>query len=209
VYIGLKHLSGEMNLTDEHTLLLAKQGDRAAWGQIVDEHQEGVFRFAYLQLGHRQDAEDVAQETFLRAYRSIGRFDPTRPLRPWLLSITANLSKNRWRSVGRYWSAIQRLVATSPQNPDLSGTRAENLSSSPIDWDARALKSAVEKLQEMDRTVIYLRFFLNHSIAETAQTLGIREGTVKSRTHRALERLRQVIERDFPDLREGWSDEAG
>ncbi|RPJ43239.1 MAG: RNA polymerase subunit sigma-24, partial [Chloroflexi bacterium] len=70
----------------------ACQGDAQAWEQLVQIYQQPIFRLAYLLLGDADDAEDVAQETLIRAYRSLGSFDPSRPLRPWLLRITANLS---------------------------------------------------------------------------------------------------------------------
>ncbi|HEX2908622.1 MAG TPA: sigma factor, partial [Phototrophicaceae bacterium] len=78
----------------------ARRGDSAAWEVLVSSHQEAVFRLAYLLLGDASDAEDVAQETFIRAFRFLARFDETRNWRPWLLSIAANLTRNRRRSVG-------------------------------------------------------------------------------------------------------------
>jgi RNA polymerase sigma-70 factor (ECF subfamily) len=87
---------------DEPTLIrLAVNGDATAWEPLVLAHQQAVFRLAYLLLGDPDEAEDVAQETFLRAWRALKGFDSTRPLRPWLLSIAANLSRNRYRSAGR------------------------------------------------------------------------------------------------------------
>ena len=76
----------------------ARQGDETAWVELVRLHQEAVFRLAYLFLGDPDEAEDAAQETFIRAYRALGRFDTSRPLRPWLLQIVANLTRNRRRS---------------------------------------------------------------------------------------------------------------
>ncbi|HEX7972939.1 MAG TPA: sigma-70 family RNA polymerase sigma factor, partial [Anaerolineales bacterium] len=96
----------------------ARQGDGAAWEALVRTHQEPVFRFAYLLLGSAAEAEDAAQETFIRAYRALDRFDPQRALRPWLLSIAANLAHNRRRSIGRYLAALQRLGRSEPHSPD-------------------------------------------------------------------------------------------
>jgi RNA polymerase sigma-70 factor (ECF subfamily) len=86
----------ELNLVNQ-----ARQGDEAAWSTLVAQHQEGVFRLAYLLLSDADEAKDVAQEAFIRAFRSLDRFDPTRPMRPWLLQITANLARNRRRAIGR------------------------------------------------------------------------------------------------------------
>ena len=100
---------------DESTLIgRARNGELAAWEPLVLAHQEAVFRFAYLLLGDPDDAEDVAQETFLRAWRYLARFDPARPLRPWLLSIASNLASNRRRTAGRYLSALTRAFRNEP-----------------------------------------------------------------------------------------------
>lgn len=170
----------------------ARTGNLAAWETLVTQHQAAVFRLAYLILGDPADADDIAQETFLRAYRALDRFDLSRPARPWLLSIAANLARNRLRSVGRYLAALQRAWKTEPAPAGLT------LESD----DSARLWQAVQQLNPADQEVIYLRFFSALSEAETAQALNIAAGTVKSRTHRALARLRLVIERDYPALRE-------
>jgi RNA polymerase sigma-70 factor (ECF subfamily) len=162
---------------------------------MISQHQEAVFRLAYLIVGDPADADDVAQETFIRAYRALDRFDTERTARPWLLSIAANLARNRLRSVGRYLAAVQRFFRADPEAgvqppPQTNGGQSQLL------WQA------VRKLNEIDQEVIYLRYFSELSEAETAQALGVAAGTVKSRTHRALERLRALVEREFPSLRE-------
>ena len=159
------------------------------------EHQEAVFRLAYLLLGDPADAEDAAQETFIRAYRALDRFDGARPLRPWLMQIAANLARNRLRSVGRYVAALRRALATEPE--PVIHAAADQASRE----DADLLWQAIRRLDASDQEIVYLRFFLDLPIEETAQALGIAEGTVKSRLHRALGRLRAVVERDFPALR--------
>jgi RNA polymerase sigma-70 factor (ECF subfamily) len=171
-------------LTESDLIARARTGDEAAWETLTRQHQEAVFRLAYLILGDPADAEDVAQETFIRAYRALDRFDMSRPLRPWLFSITANTARNRLRSVGRYLSALNRFwradpAATAPTPP-------------PEVNDATTLWQAVRRLNDMDQEIIYLRYFSALSESETAQTLQIAAGTVKSRTHRALERLRTI-----------------
>jgi RNA polymerase sigma-70 factor (ECF subfamily) len=173
---------------------LARQGDQAAWEELVHVHQEPVFRLAYLLLGEPDDAEDAAQETFVSAFRALGRFDASRPLRPWLLQIVANLSRNRRRSVGRYWAALQRRFAKEPPiNPDVESRAGLRMQSERL-WQA------VRRLRQEDQEMIYLRYFLALPVAEAAAAAGVMEGTVKSRTSRALGRLRELIERDFPDL---------
>ena len=157
------------------------------------QHQEPAFRLAYLILGDRADAEDVTQEAFIRAYMKLAAFDGTRQFRPWLLSIAANLARNRRRSIGRYWAAVRRYW----QNEPAAETAATN-----NDADAQRLWQAVQRLRPLAQEIIYLRYFLSLSEAETAAALEIAPGTAKSRLHRALAQLRSVIEVNFPDLAE-------
>lgn len=160
-------------------------------------HQEPVFRLAYLFLGDPDDAEDITQETFLRAYRSLKRFDATRPLRPWLLSIAANLARNCHRSAARYLAALARSFRAEP--PESNDIEEHAL----LDMDADQLWQAVRLLTADDQQIIYLRFFLDLTTAETSQALDVAEGTVKSRLSRAVNRLRTIIKTDFPTLVQG------
>ena len=182
---------------DESTLIRrAMNGDMAAWEPLVLAHQEAVFRYAWLLLGDPDEAEDAAQETFLRAWRYLARFDPTRPLRPWLLSIASNLASNRRRSAGRYLSALIRAFRDEPPPATLEEKSAQR-------QQADQLREAVETLSATDRQIIYLRYFLDLSVTETAEALDIAQGTVKSRSSRALEKLRNIIHEDFPVLADG------
>ena len=181
--------------TEADLVRRARRGDEAAWEALVGRHQEPVFRLAYLILGDAAEAEDIAQEAFVRATLALARFDDTRPLRPWLLSIAANLARNRRRGLGRAWAAMQHAFQNEPRhaNPPPDRTPAS---------DARRLRQAVERLRPDARDVVYLRYFLDLSEAETAAALNIPPGTAKSRHSRALAQLRAVIDADFPDLRE-------
>jgi RNA polymerase sigma factor (sigma-70 family) len=174
----------------------ALRGEEAAWETLVRQHQESVFRLAYLFLGDPDEAEDVAQEAFLRAHQKLDRFDTDRALRPWLLSIAANLARNRRRSIGRYLNALQRLGR--------SEVSAQNQieEQSVLALEARRLWSAVRRLGATDQQVIYLRYFLEMTVEETALAMHSAPGTVKSRLNRALNRLRSVIEQEYPDLME-------
>lgn len=159
-------------------------------------HQQAVFRFAYLLLGDADDAEDIAQETFLRAWNNLQRFDPARPLRPWLLSIAANLSRNRRRSAGRYLAALTRAFREQPKETPPDELSVQNTESNEL-W------RAVQQLELPDQQIVYLRCFLDLPVSETAEVLKIADGTVKSRLSRALEKLRKIIHQDFPVLLEG------
>jgi RNA polymerase sigma-70 factor (ECF subfamily) len=117
----------------------------------VQAHQEAIFRLAYLLLGSAEEAEDVAQDAFVRAYRALHTFDQARPLRPWLLTLASNLAHNRLRSVKRYLTALRR---TAREEPDL-GYRFEDRAGRQ--WEAETLWEAVKRLKEQERQVIYLR----------------------------------------------------
>lgn len=182
---------------DESTLIhRSVNGDAAAWELLVCMHQNAVFRFAYLLLGNPDDAEDVAQETFLRAWKYLERFDTTRPLRPWLLSIASNLASNWRRSAGRYFSALTRAFRDEPSPDSIEEKTTQQMQADNL-WEA------VQSLKTADQQVIYLRYFLDLSVAETADALQVAEGTVKSRLSRALKKLQNIIRDDFPFLIEG------
>ncbi len=191
-------------MNESELISRAQTGDQAAWEALVREHQQAAFRLAYLFLGETAEAADVAQEAFIRAYRALGRFDLARPFRPWLLSIVANLARNRRRALGRYLAAVRRLVGVA-SDPSGAGLGAPAPAVAPAQtWLAGTLWEAIRRLRRTDQEVIYLRYYVGLSEAEMAATLGIAAGTVKSRLHRALARLRSVAEREFPDLKEGY-----
>lgn len=186
------------SVLDADLIASARQGAAEAWEAILAHHQEAVFRLAYLLLGDADDAQDVAQEAFIRAYRALDQFDPERPLRPWLLRIAANLARNRRRTLGRYLAALQRALLAEPRPTESAPVEA--LSAQQM--AAQALWQAVRRLSSADQEVIYLRYFLEAQESEMAAALHVAPGTVKSRLHRALGRLRTVITAEFPELRE-------
>ena len=195
------------SLAEAELLRRARLQDEAAWGTLVRQHQEPVFRLAYLLLGSdatAMEAEDVAQETFVRAFLKLEQFEDGRPLRPWLLAIAANLTRNRRRSRGRYWAALQRWWQRVGQ--------AETIEPAPVhraglddQWQSELLWKAVQRLSQDHQQVVYLRYFLELSEEEMAATMGIAPGTVKSRLYRARQALRTMIELEFPELHEEWS----
>ena len=154
-------------------------------------HQGIAFRTAFLIARDPSDAEEAAQDGFVKAYRALGRFRHGAPFRPWLLQIVANEARNRRRSAGRRANLALRLADEARPGDAVPSPEAELLSG-----DRRAeLLAAVEGLREEERLVVSCRFFLGLSEDETAQTLGLKLGTVKSRTSRALAQLRQEVER--------------
>ncbi|MDQ6919427.1 MAG: RNA polymerase sigma factor [Candidatus Dormibacteraeota bacterium] len=181
----------EVRPLDDGTLVeRARAGDAGAYEELVRLHSDIAFRTAYLLTGSAADAEEVAQDGFVNAYRALSGFRLGAPFRPWLLSIVANQARNRRRAAGR---RVQMELRT------LSASRTAAGPPSPEDVveqqaTRQALLIAVESLEEDDRLVVVSRYFLELSGQETAAALGIAEGTVKSRLSRALAKLRGKLD---------------
>jgi RNA polymerase sigma-70 factor (ECF subfamily) len=177
---------------DESTLVArAKRGDTAAYEELVRLHQTIAFRVAAVVCGDAAEAEDAAQEGFVKAYRALGRFRQGAPFRPWLLRIVANEARNRRRAAGRRARLELRLGAAGA----VSGDAAPSPEAALVDAErSAALLEAIGRLGEADRIVLTCRYLLDLSENETAKALRVRRGTVKSRTSRALDRLRSEVE---------------
>ena len=174
---------------DESALVeRARTGDIGAFEQLVSRYQGLAVRTAWLVTGSGSEAEDAAQEAFVKAYLALGRFRSGAPFRPWLLQIVVNEARNRRKSAGRrvnltLRAAAQHRIETepSPETATLAGEQR------------RQLLDAVNLLREEERLVVACRYFLGLSEAETAETLRCPRGTVKSRLSRALDRLRNEL----------------
>lgn len=154
-------------------------------------HQAIAFRVALVAAGDRGDAEEAVQDGFVKAYRAFGRFREGSPFRPWLLRIVANEARNRRRSAGRRAGLALRAAAAA------SGDAAPSPEAAALTHERREkLLAALAVLDDRDRDVLVHRFLLDLGEEETAAALGIRRGTVKSRTSRALERMRAVLGED-------------
>ena len=165
----------------------ARRGDSGAFEALVVSYQALAFRTAFVIAGDAADAEEAAQDAFVKAHRALGRFRSGRPFRPWLLTIVANEARNRRRTRGRRTAlALRAVVPGAPaEDPEAAALASEQ---------RERLLTAVERLRDDDRDVLACRYFLELSEEETAAALGIRRGTVKSRTHRALERLQKELQ---------------
>ena len=171
--------------TEGELLALARRGDGDAYASLVRAHSDIAFRTAMLITQDAAEAEEAAQDAFVKAWRALGRFREGEPWRPWLLTIVANEARNRRRSAGRRQALALRLTAA---------TETGSAEATVLATEARtALLSAMARLREDDRLVLGCRYLLELSEAETAAALGVRPGTVKSRTSRALERLRGEV----------------
>ena len=177
--------------TDDGELFArAQRGEAAAYEEIVRRYQQVAFRTAYVITGSAAEAEDAAQDGFVKAYRALATFRSGADPRPWLLRIVANEARNRVRSAGRRHQLELRLAegyrpGGAAPSPEAAALAAEA---------TQRLLSLVNELSGEDRLVIASRYFLELSGEETAAALGIPEGTVKSRLSRALLRLRTRVE---------------
>ena len=169
----------------------ARAGDAAAFTRIVERHQATAFRVAWVLCGNAADAEEATQDAFVKAHGALGRFRTGAPLRPWLLTIAANEARNRRRASGRREHLAMRAAGEAP--PRAAASSEDQALTA--DRDA-GLRAAIARLEGPDREVLWLRYFAELSEAETAAALGCRRGTVKSRTSRALARLRVELEGD-------------
>lgn len=174
---------------EEQLVERACRGEEAAFQELVVTYQGIAFRTAYLLIRDAAEAEEAVQDAFVKAHRALRRFRRGAPFRPWLLAIVGNEARNRRRAAGRRTALLLRAreedrlggAAPSPEAALLAGEGRERL------------LAAVEELPGEQRDVIVCRYLLELTEQETAAALALRAGTVKSRTHRALERLREAI----------------
>jgi RNA polymerase sigma-70 factor (ECF subfamily) len=176
-------------LDDQELIERARRGDADAYEDLVRRYADIALRTATFVSGRSADAEDAAQEAFVKAYAALPRFRSGAPFRPWLLRIVANEARNRRRSANRRADLAMRVAEDRP-----SADAAPSPETAVLAQESRAmLLAAVNALRDDDREVIAARYFLELSEAETADALGIPRGTVKSRLSRALGRLRERL----------------
>jgi RNA polymerase sigma factor (sigma-70 family) len=156
----------------------------------VRRYTEMAFRTACLVTGSAADAEEVAQDAFVKAWSALPRFKAGAPFRPWLLQIVGNEARNRRRAAGRRTAMELRVaeglrVGGAAPSPEAEAEAAE---------ERATLLRALAALSEDDRQVVSCRHLLQLTVEETASVLELPAGTVKSRLHRALGHLRQLLE---------------
>jgi RNA polymerase sigma factor (sigma-70 family) len=168
----------------------AQEGDKVAFAELIEAHQNVALRLAWLLTGSAAEAEDSVQNGFVKAFYGLHRFRVGAPVRPWLLQIVANEAREGQRSARR-----RARLASQLSSQQLWGDAAPSPQSVALAGEERArLLAAVARLSERYRSVIVCRYFLDLSERETATVLSLRQGTVKSRCSRALERLRKMLE---------------
>jgi len=183
--------------SDVELIARARAGDDRAFGALVERHQGAVAATVIGMLGRGDDADDVGQETFIRFHRALDRFRGESSLKTYLVHIAMNLSLN---ALKRRRRTLLRFVSRDEHDVDLPEPRV----GPDGDVDANELQvvvqRAVARLGEKHRAVVVLRLFQDCSTRETAQILGVPEGTVLSRLSRAMKDLEAQLE---PYVRSG------
>ncbi len=172
-----------------------REGDLGAFEELVTTHQHRVFAVAYRMLGTRAEAEDVAQEVFLRVHRGIAAFRGDAKLSTWLYAITSRLCLNRLASGERRMTLARadddEAVIRAQGDPDPASMMEQR------EMEA-ALHRAIAELSEERRIVVVLRDLNGLAYEEIAEALGLELGTVRSRLHRARMELKDKLEKFYP-----------
>lgn len=173
--------------SDDELMNRARAGETVAFGELVRRHERSALRVAALVSGSTAEAFDISQEGFVKAYQSTASYRGTGSVRSWLLRIVANEAKNEVR--GRV-----RRLSRDDRHAGLQLRAADGVEVSVVERsEQEELVNALATLRDEDRAVLGCRFVAELSEAETATVLGIAPGTVKSRTSRALGRLRTQL----------------
>jgi RNA polymerase sigma-70 factor (ECF subfamily) len=188
-------------VNEEKTWIVqAQQGNDEAFTQLVEQYQSPVYNLCYRMLGEPELAEDAAQESFLRAYQNIGRFDRQRSFPTWLLSIAAHYCIDRLRrrkfgliSIDEEGDDDDRpleFADVTAVNPEREAERRE---------EQQALQLVLQKLNPTDRAALVLRYWYDFSEIEIAESLRLTVPAVKSRLHRARREVARRLEAAAPE----------
>lgn len=166
----------------------ALQGDQAAFGQLMHRYSGAVYNLAYRMLGNQQDAEDAAQEIFLRAYNRLESFDRSRRFSTWLLSIGSNYCIDRLRRRRFAWMTLDDVafwLASDLPGPERTALEQER---------RVVVQRALEQLPPNYRLVTVLHYWHDMSYSEIAEATGLTESTIKTRLHRARHMLAEALD---------------
>jgi RNA polymerase sigma-70 factor, ECF subfamily len=179
--------SNTMERTDEALVVAARAGSAGAFRELVEIHSGGVFRLAYRITGNEQDAEDAVQESFLRAYRQIGKFEGSSDFGTWLYRIATNCALDTIRVRGR------QPVAENPLREEPSGgpTPEREVLSGEI---RERMELALSELSPVERAAFVLRHFEGMRIEDIGQALGCQPGAARHSVFRAVRKLRKAME---------------
>lgn len=185
-----------MQQTDAATVALARDGDSEAFRALVERHGRAVYRLAFRMTGSAQDAEDVVQETFLKAYKQLARFESRANFGTWLHRIAVNCSIDLIRSRPHRESSHDgpdlEVLGAAVENTDATGTSPERLMLS-TEVQSR-IGDAMSALSRMERAAFMLRHFEGRSIDEISQALGLKTNATKHSIFRAVRKMRSALE---------------
>lgn len=170
---------GELELLQE-----TMSGNLDAWGEIVKRYQDATYGIALGVLRNSADAEDIAQDAFIRAYQKLDLYDMSKKFSTWLFTITANLAKNRLRRERFLTPLKDTFTLFGGEDPAEAAERDERRSQ---------VQEALESLDEKYRTPLVLRFYGELEYRDIAEALGVPEGTIKTRIHRGKKALKDRL----------------
>jgi RNA polymerase sigma-70 factor (ECF subfamily) len=174
-----------MEDSDSVAIARVRAGDGDAYRALVERHSRGVFRLAFRMTGNEQDAEDIVQETFLRAYRQLHRYESRASFGTWLYRIAANCALDLGRARSRHPQTELVEKAAGDPGPDrlLAGDEVR-----------RTLTVTLDGMTEQERTAFVLRHFEGQTIEEIAASLGLSGNAAKHSIFRAVQKLRRALE---------------
>ncbi|MGA2270519.1 MAG: sigma-70 family RNA polymerase sigma factor [Bryobacteraceae bacterium] len=187
-----------MELTDSAFVTKARLGDADAFRALVERHSRPLFRLAFRMTGNQQDAEDVVQESFLRAWRQLGRFDERASFGTWLYRIATNCSLDVMRSRKRRsrQDAGPEGAAAEVEDPVLSLPSGDPTPErAALSGEVRGqVAEAMNELSASERTAFVLRHFEGMRIDDISRVLGCQPGAAKHSVFRAVQKLRRALE---------------
>lgn len=181
---------------DDRTLVdLVVDGDQGAYQVLVQRYQSRVFAVAYGVLHNREDAREVAQETFIKAYRNLPSFRRDSSFYTWIYRVTVNLSIDFQRRAYRKRETVLDEARITPEDAHHTGPRPLATPGQSLERKqlAARIKAAIDMLPEDQRTAVVLREVQGLSYKEIAETMGCAEGTVMSRLYYGRQKLQQIL----------------
>ena len=178
-------------MNEQDLIARARAGDDEAFEPLVETYQTAIYNLCYRMLGEAGEAEEAAQEAFLRAYAQLRRYDPTRSFKTWLFSIASHYCIDRLRKRRLTWLSIEDEAL--PPHPAL-----QEQTPSPEELTVRheqsaAIQKLLARLAPEDRSVIVMRYWYDLSYEEVAEATGATVSAVKSRLHRARGAMAEML----------------
>lgn len=178
-------------MTDVELVQAVLNGDRGQYARLVERYQRDIYNVAYRSTNNRHDAEDVAQETFLRAFRGLSEYDQTRSLRTWLYAIAVNVCRDRARRAGSRPQSVPLLESDGPAEPASGPPQPQDVVVKREMQDA--VQNAVMALDPDHRLPVILFYMRGVSQADVADIMGVPLTVVKNRLYRARRRMREAL----------------